>query len=271
MTLLGYLAAILMGLLLGLLGGGGSILTVPILVYLFHMDAVDATAYSLFIVGATSAVGSISQIRHGNIRYRTALVFGIPSVTSIFLTRKFLVPAIPPVLATIGTFTLTKHLAILLVFAVLMIAAAWSMIRKKPQQQAQFPQGSSWQTRCPRIAAEGLVVGMITGLVGAGGGFIIIPALISLAGLEMKQAVATSLMIISMNAFIGFIGDLTGPMNIDWTFLAGFTAAGIVGILAGTRWARHISNERLKPVFGWFVLVMGIYIILKELFFADLH
>lgn len=278
MEILGYIGAVLMGLSLGLIGGGGSILTVPILVYLFQVDAVLATAYSLFIVGLTSLVGSFSHIKLGNIHWRTAIVFGIPSIISVFLTRSFLVPMIPDPIMTFGqdasggaAFVLTKSVGLLLLFAVIMVMAAYSMI--KPSKKASADQstvvesdGQQPKFNYPLILSEGAIVGVVTGLVGAGGGFLIIPALVLLAKLPMKQAVGTSLMIIAAKSLIGFVGDMRGDEVIDWSFLATFSSIAVVGILLGSWLSKRIPGEKLKPAFGWFVLVMGSYIIIKELF-----
>ncbi len=263
MEIIGYIGAVLMGLSLGLIGGGGSILTVPILVYLFHVDAVLATAYSLFIVGLTSLIGSFSHMRIGNIHWLTALVFGIPSIAAVFLTRAYLVPALPDPLFSIGATAISKSLGMLIFFALLMVAAAYSMIRK---QSTRAEAGTGAVTfNYPLILGEGIVVGTITGLVGAGGGFLIIPALVLLAKLPMKQAVGTSLIIIAAKSLIGFTGDLRGNEVIDWHFLMVFSAIAIAGIVVGSILSKRIQNEKLKPAFGWFVLVMGLYIIGKEL------
>lgn len=275
MELLGYIGAILMGLSLGLIGGGGSILTVPILVYLFQVDAVLATAYSLFIVGLTSLVGSVSHVKLGNIQWRTAVVFGIPSIISVFLTRSYLVPRIPDPIFTLGqdpsggaAFVMTKAVGLMVLFAIIMVMAAYSMI--KPSNKSAVASGVSAdvepQFNYPLILAEGAIVGVVTGLVGAGGGFLIIPALVLLAKLPMKQAVGTSLMIIAAKSLIGFVGDMRGNEVIDWSFLATFSSIAVVGILLGSWLSKRIPGEKLKPAFGWFVLVMGTYIIVKELF-----
>lgn len=261
LEIVGYIGAIIMGLSLGLIGGGGSILTVPILVYLFSLDAVLATAYSLFIVGLTSLIGSFSHMKMGNIHWKTALVFGIPSIISVFLTRAYLVPAIPETLFSIGGLEITKSIGLLLLFAVIMLLASYSMIKKQNLKAA--PNGEVLYNY-PLILIEGLVVGVVTGLVGAGGGFLIIPALVILAKLPMKQAVGTSLIIIAAKSLIGFTGDLKGDEIINWNFLLLFSAIAIVGILAGSMFSKKVSNEKLKPIFGWFILVMGIYIIIKE-------
>jgi uncharacterized membrane protein YfcA len=276
MEILGYIGAVVMGLSLGLIGGGGSILTVPILVYLFQVDAVLATAYSLFIVGLTSLVGSFSHIKLGNVHWRTAIVFGIPSIISVFLTRSYLVPRIPDPIMTFGqdpsggaTLVITKSVGLLLLFAVIMVMAAYSMI--KPSKKSGTDTLSNTedvqpQFNYPLILAEGAIVGLVTGLVGAGGGFLIIPALVLLAKLPMKQAVGTSLMIIAAKSLIGFVGDMSGDEVIDWNFLAVFSSIAVVGILLGSWLSKRIPGEKLKPAFGWFVLVMGTYIIIKELF-----
>ena len=279
MEIIGYIGAILMGLSLGLIGGGGSILTVPILVYLFQVDAVLATAYSLFIVGLTSLVGSVSHMRFGNIHWRTAIVFGIPSIISVFLTRSYLVPMIPDPIFTFGNsvnggaaLVITKSVGLLLLFAVIMVMAAYSMI-KPAKKDVGLNGGDSCVAdfdapsfNYPLILAEGAIVGLVTGLVGAGGGFLIIPALVLLAKWPMKKAVGTSLMIIAAKSLIGFVGDMRGDEVIDWSFLAVFSAIAVVGILLGSWLSKRIPGEKLKPAFGWFVLVMGTYIIIKELF-----
>lgn len=265
MEILGYVGALLMGLSLGLIGGGGSILTVPILVYLFMVEPVLATAYSLFIVGLTSLVGSLSHMRLGNIHWRTAIVFGIPSILAVYATRAWLVPAIPDTIISMGPFTLSKPIGILILFALIMVAAAYSMIRRaSPAQQPTTSDERPPSFNYPLILAEGLVVGMVTGIVGAGGGFLIIPALVLLAKLPMKQAVGTSLIVIAAKSLIGFTGDLKGGEVIDWNFLLVFSAIAIGGIIAGSLFSERIPNEKLKPAFGWFVLVMGIYIIGRE-------
>jgi uncharacterized protein len=266
MEIIGFVGALLMGLSLGLIGGGGSILTVPILVYLFHVDPVLATAYSLFIVGFTSLLGSTSHIKQGNIHWRTALVFGIPSIISVYLTRQFIVPLIPQEIFSFNGFMVTKPILMLLVFAVLMVVASYSMIRPSKNDMTNSDGEIDYQYLL--ILLEGLGVGMITGFVGAGGGFLIIPALVLLAKLPMKKAVGTSLVIIGFKSLIGFIGDVNGNSVIDWKFLAIFTSIAAVGIFLGSHFSKKVKDEKLKPAFGYFVLVMGIYIILKELVFS---
>jgi hypothetical protein len=266
MEILGFAAAIVMGLSLGLIGGGGSILTVPILVYLFGVDPVLSTAYSLFVVGLTSAVGSFSHFRKGNVHLKTAWIFGVPSIIAVYAVRKFVVPAIPDVIFTLDSFVMTKALGVLVLFAVLMLLASYSMIRK-PKKQEETSVDTEPSYNYTLIFIEGILVGGVTGLVGAGGGFLIIPALVLLAGLPMKQAVGTSLLIIALKSLIGFTGDLGSGVEIDYKFMLFFSAFAMVGIVIGSYLTKFIPNEKLKPAFGWFVMVMGVYILAKELIF----
>jgi uncharacterized protein len=265
MEILGYFGAFVMGIFLGMIGGGGSILTLPILVYLFSIETVFATAYSLFIVGLTSLVGSISHIIKGNIHWKTALVFGIPSVASVYLTRLFLVPYIPDVLFSFRGFQLTKALFMLLLFALLMVLAAITMIREPITNSGKASAEISYNYSL--ILLEGTVVGLVSGLVGAGGGFLIIPTLVLLVKLPMKMAIGTSLIIIALKSLLGFLGDVKVPHGIDWPFLSLFSGLAILGILTGTIISQKIPSKKLKPIFGYFVLVMGLFIIIKELIF----
>ena len=262
MEIIGYLASLIIGLSLGLIGGGGSILTVPVLVYLFGVDPVLATAYSLFIVGSTSLVGAFPKYKNGEINIKTAIIFGIPSIVAVYATRAFIVPAIPSTIMSIGSWTLTKPLLMMMIFAVLMVFASVSMIRSKDKKsQDEGPQVFNY----PMILLEGAIVGILTGLVGAGGGFLIIPALVLFSKLPMKQAIGTSLLIIAAKSLIGFTGDL-GKQAMDWNLLLSVTALAIIGIFIGNAMSKKVSAESLKKGFGWFVLLMGIYIIIKELF-----
>jgi len=259
---LGFASSFLIGLSLGLIGGGGSILTVPVLVYLLGVEPVMATAYSLFIVGLSSLVGAYPKYREGLVDLRTAVVFGIPSIAAVFATRKFIVPAIPAELGQLGGLTVTRGMLMMLLFAVLMIAASVSMIRNGRPIRPDTPSGKRVFNH-PLILLEGGVVGLLTGLVGAGGGFLIIPALVILSGLPMKQAVGTSLLIIAAKSLFGFLGDAT-EYTMDWQLLSIVTAIAMAGILAGNRLSRRVDGDRLKKGFGWFVLVMGLYILIRE-------
>lgn len=263
MEIAGYIASLVIGISLGLIGGGGSILTVPVLVYLFNVEPILATAYSLFIVGFSSLVGAFPKYRQGMVNLKTALIFGIPSIAAVFATRKFIVPLIPVEVFTIGEFVVTRNILMMLLFAVLMVFASVSMIREKSGNDEE---PAVQKFNYPLILLEGAVVGMLTGLVGAGGGFLIIPALVLLSKLPMKQAVGTSLLIIAAKSLIGFTGDLS-HFSMDWKLLLVVTTLAVAGIFVGNALNRKIDGDKLKKGFGWFVLVMGIYIIIKEIFF----
>ena len=264
MEIFGYIGALFVGITLGLLGAGGSILTVPVLYYLFHVDAELSTAYSLFIVGATALTGAIPNMRKGLVSYKTAIVFAIPSMLAVYITRAFILPSIPAYLFSVGDLAITKDIGIVVFFSIIMIAAALSMIvqgKKNPDTlEARL------RFNYPVIIVEGLVVGVLTGLVGAGGGFLIIPALVLFARLPMKLAIGTSLLIIAIKSLFGFIGDIQSGQPIDWWFMLLFTAITVAGILLGSYLTNFIDGRKLKGAFGYFVLLMGIYIIVRELF-----
>ncbi len=260
----GYILAVMVGISLGLIGSGGSILTVPILVYVMAVEPVLATAYSLFVVGTTSLVGGLQNVLQKKVDFKTALVFGIPSIVSVYLTRAYLMPLIPDVLFSIGGFQFAKPIALMVLFAMVMIFTSISMIR--PCINCNDTDSGKIKYNYPMILLEGTVVGVLTGLVGAGGGFLIIPALVLLAKMPMKLAVGTSLLIIAAKSLLGFIGDLQGDELIDWTLLLTFTGLSVIGIFIGIYLSRKIAGNKLKTTFGWFVLAMGIYILIKELF-----
>jgi uncharacterized protein len=259
MEIIGYVAAVCIGLILGLLGGGGSILSIPILVYLFGIDAILASAYSLFIVGVTSFVGAIPKYKEHLVNIRTGVVFGIPSIISIFCTRKWIIPAIPEVIYQTENFILTKRILVLGTFALLMILASFSMIRGRRELRSDA-QG----IKTFLVIVEGVLIGFLTGFVGAGGGFLIIPALVFLTGLPFKTAVGTSLFIIALNSLMGFLGDVFN-FSMDWTFLLSITSLAVVGILIGNKLQRKVSPIRLRIAFGWMILAMGSWILIKEI------
>ena len=262
MELLGYFLAIIIGLLLSLLGGGGSILTVPVLVYIFEIEPGLATAYSLLIVGSTSAIASINYLLKGLASPKTALFFSFPSFIMVFITRKYLMPLIPNEIAQFGDFVLTKNALIMITFALLMVLASKAMIKKR--KEVNSISEAIKRVNYGLIFLEGLVVGTLTGFVGVGGGFLIIPVLTNFVKLPMKLAVGTSLMIIAINSLIGFTGDI-GKHEMNWTFLGIFVSLALVGVLIGTTLSKRLDNQQLKPAFGWFTLLMGTWILIKEL------
>ena len=265
MEIIGYLASILIGISLGLIGGGGSILTVPVLVYLFGESPEVSTAYSLFIVGATSLAGGVRNASLGYVDYKTGVVFAIPAIITVYLTRAFLVPSIPIEIVSFGSFTLTKDVAIMIFFALIMLAASISMIRDTTHSKRRKVSASS-KFNIVGILTEGAVVGVLTGIVGAGGGFLIIPALVLFAKLPMKRAIGTSLLIIALKSLIGFTGDFQrSDLVIDWDLLLSVTSFAFVGIFVGIYLTKFINGHSLKKGFGWFVLLMAIYIILRQI------
>jgi len=260
--ILGYFGALAIGLVLGLVGSGGSLLAVPIFTYLFHISPIMTTSYSLFVVGATSSVGVFKNFKKGWIDYSVAMVIAIPSIFMVFATRKFIVPIIPDTLVLIGTFTLTGNKAILLFFAFLMIIASISMIREKKRV-----------TRTIKLICQsyfilisiGVIIGLLSGIAGIGGGFLIVPALVLVGKLPMRKAVATSLFIISLKSLIGFTGDLSA-LEINWAFLMLFTLISFLGIFIGVYLSTYIEGENLKKSFGWVVLILAIGMLYKEVF-----
>lgn len=260
-----YIASLLIGVSLGLIGGGGSILTVPVLVYLFGISPILSTSYSLFIVGSTSLAGAINNYTKGLVSIKTALFFGISSIATTFLTRKFIVPKIPQHIATFGKMIVTHNILTMLVFAVLMVFAAEAMIRSR-HKITKADNDNALKTNLVKLSFFGIGIGVATGLLGAGGGFLLIPILVLLVRLPMKKAVGTSLLIIALNSLIGFTGDL-GQVTIDWALLLKIASFAVAGILIGGAIGKRIEGEILKKAFGWFVLTMGIGIIIKELFY----
>lgn len=264
MEIYGYLASIAMGLSLGMIGGGGSILTVPILVYLFAINPILATAYSLFIVGLTALVGGSFYLKKGEVDLKTGLIFAVPSFIGVYLTRAYVVPQLPDPVFSLGTHPISKPLLIMMVFAVLMVVASISMIKTK-KASVQPPKELSSVNRLLLISLEGLVVGGITGFVGAGGGFLIIPALVLLVGMPMKIAVGTSLFIIAAKSLLGFIGDIQHQSYIDWKLLLTVSGIAIFGLFIGMSLSKKVSEKTLKKGFGYFVLIMGTFILYDQI------
>lgn len=259
--LLGFLSAFFIGLVLGILGGGGSILTVPVLVYIFSLNPVTASAYSLFVVGISGLGGVIRNLNRKLIDYKVGIIYAIPSFIAVYITRKYLIPELPEILFEIGNQEVSRDLGLMLFFAIIMLYVAITMIKQKEKIKPE-PQVKSHSI--PILGFQGFTVGIVTGIIGAGGGFLIIPALVFFAKLSMKRAVATSLFIIALKSLIGFIGDVEN-IQIDWSFLLIFTSISVLGLLFGTFLSKFINDKKLKRMFGWFVLFMGIFIIIIEL------
>ena len=260
MEIFGYICALIIGITLGLIGGGGSILAVPVLAYLFSVNEKVATAYSLFIVGSSALVGGIKQHLKGFVDWRTAVVFGAPALLGVTLVRHFVVPALPDVLFSVGNFEFTRRMGMFGLFAALMIPAAISMLKTQKTQKTSGEVSYNY----PLILVKGLTIGTITGMIGAGGGFLIIPALVILANVEMKVAVATSLIIIAFNSLTGFfLGDAL-TMEIDWRFLISFTSLSLVGIFIGSYLGNFIDGKKLKKSFGYFIFIMALFIFYME-------
>lgn len=260
--ILGYISALIIGISLGLIGGGGSILAVPVLAYLFSVNEKVATAYSLFIVGSSALVGGIKQHFKGFIDWRTAIIFGIPAIIGVSLVRHYIVPALPDIFFIIGGFEFTRRMGMFGLFAVLMIPAAFSMLKEKTEKETT----GAIKYNYSLILIEGLVVGAITGMIGAGGGFLIIPALVILANVEMKIAVATSLIIIAFKSLMGFFLGDAFTIEIDWPFLVVFTSISLVGIFIGSYLGNFVGGKKLKKGFGYFIFVMAFFIFYMEFF-----
>lgn len=255
--LAGYCLCVFIGFSLGLIGGGGSILAIPMLVFFFGVDPVLATTYSLFIVGVTAISGSIDHYKMRNIDYKTVLLFGIPSVIVLFIMRRWLLGFIPPTILRTDTWVLSKSLFIMIIFSITMLAAGWSMVKKN--SYVHSPEKLSYS----RLVVQGCITGAITGFIGIGGGFIIVPSLVLFAGLPMKRAIGTSLVIITINCLVGILGNLEDLESLNFGFLSVLAALAIVGILIGTWSIRFIPDKQLKPIFGWIILALSIVIFIR--------
>lgn len=246
MILLTLILAIGVGISLGMLGGGGSILTVPLLVYVAGQDPKVAIATSLLVVGVTSAAGALTHARAGRVQWRTGLIFGAAGMVGAYAGGR-LAEYIP------GTW-------LLLAFAAIMAVTAVAMLRGR-REPAHDP---DHQMRVGHIILDGIVVGAVTGLVGAGGGFLVVPALALLGGLPMSIAVGTSLVVIAMKSGAGLLGYLAST-TIDWALAGGVTAMAVVGSVIGGRLANRVSEDKLRKGFGWFVAVMAVIMLVQEI------
>ncbi len=258
MEILGYALALLIGLSLGLIGGGGSILALPVLVYLLNVPELEATSYSFFVVGLAAWVGTIQKSKDRLIDFKSALIFGIPSILSVYIARFYLLPLIPESFS-ITDYSFAKGNALMIFFSFIMISAGFSSISKSKENS----NASVFSVYSLVIA--GFMEGLLTGTVGAGGGFLIIPLLHRFGKLEIKKAMATSLLIISVKSTLGFAGDLT-RFSPNWSILLPFSAMAIGGIFLGNSLAKKVSSSSLKKGFGWFLIALGFLIFAKELF-----
>ena len=251
-----------MGISLGVIGGGGSILTVPILVYFFSQDPLVATTDSLFIVGMTALFGALLSASRKLVDYKTGVLFAIPSFAGVFAARKFILPQIPDVIFSSNDIVLTKALLVMGCFAVLMIMASRAMIRSGKlallvTEEVDASIGIS------AVALKGFLVGITTGFVGAGGGFLIIPALVLLLKIPMRIAVGTSLAIIAANSLFGFVISQSAHI-IEWKLLLTISGIGVVGILIGQKFGSQVNEKLLKRSFGYFVLFVGSLVLIDQ-------
>jgi uncharacterized membrane protein YfcA len=267
MDILGYIASFVMGITLGLLGGGGSILTIPIMVYFFGLSPIVATGYSLFIVGVTSLFGSVMYIRKREIDLGAVVSFGIPSLVGVNISRGLILPRLPSIIVEFGDFALSKDMLVMATFAILMLIASRSMIQRSTEQ---VPKAHRPILRLTMLALEGLAIGLVVGFIGAGGGFLIIPALVILGGLTMRVAIGTSLTIIALQSLVGFAADLTRDAVIDRSLLGTVAAIAIFGIFTGASITHLVKEQNLKTAFGWFVLAMGTVILIEQIYYLSL-
>lgn len=255
----GYILAIGMGITLGLIGAGGSILSVPILVYMMDVKPVVATGYSLLIVGSAALAGAIRYQRNGLVDIKAALTFAIPAMLAVLATRRFIVPAIPDPLAGIP-----KDIFIMLFFAALMILVSAFMLR--PPKVRPNCSHALTPARIIKTVIGSAGIGLLTGSVGAGGGFLIVPTLIALFGLPVQKAIGTSLAVIAINSLIGFNGDLAAGIPLDWPLLGAFLTATLLGMWIGATLGKRIEGEKLKTFFGVFTLLVGIAVLSEGLY-----
>ncbi|MCW5908952.1 MAG: sulfite exporter TauE/SafE family protein [Chitinophagales bacterium] len=260
---LGYAGAFFTGLVLGLLGGGGAMLSIPVLVYLFRLDAAVATGYSLFLVGIAALSGTAQNIRKQLIDYKAALYYGVPSVVAVYVVRRFVIHSLPDVLFSIGSYEVDRNHFILFLFSIVMFGAAYKMITDSNGEEKPL---EDYSTNYFSLALYAAGTGAFLGFVGAGGGFLIAPALVYFANLTMKKAIGTSLLLVAVNSFIGFAGDLSSNPYLDGRFLFLFSVFSVSGVFVGNYFSGFVNNRQLKKTFGWFILAAGVYIVVKETF-----
>ena len=258
--IIGYVLSFFTGIVINLLGGGGSIMTVPILVYLFSVDPYLATSYSMFLVGLSSWLATIDNAKKKMIIYKLAFVFALPDLIVTYLIRKFLLPILPNVIFTYDNITLTKQSSIMLIFASLMMVASVNSLRSKKEPSTIRPTEFNY----PLIIIQGMLVGLVTGLVGAGGGFLIIPAFVIASKVPMNIAIYTSSLVIAISTTIGFIGDFNPQIDINWKFLLIYTAITISGVFAINPFKKKIGNHALRKTFGYLIFILSLVIFYIE-------
>jgi uncharacterized membrane protein YfcA len=261
LEIIGYFGALLVGLVMGLTGSGGSVLSVPILAYLFGNDEKTATAYSLFIVGFTALVGSFRVLKGNEVSKNAVIYFGIPSIIGVVFVRRILLPILPETLFRIFGFDFSRRMLIFGLFACLMMLSAYSMLKKSKIRISHFRKRT---VLGPMMLIGGFLLGIFVGLIGAGGGFLMVPALMIFARMPIKRAVGTSLIIVCLNCLVGFfLGDFF-TMEPDWNFLLSFVAVSFVGIIIGGALSAHINSQKLKTGFGYFILLIAVFVFVME-------
>jgi len=263
MFIVGLLASFFMGTVLSFLGAGGSILTLPILVYLFQIDIIQATTYSLLLVGLTAVFGCVASFKDKLIDFKTGIIFGIPSIIGVVLARKVVLPFLPDQIL-VGNFILEKSFLIMILFAVLMLVSSSLMIRDRKPVLSKTNDKNAYE-RNIIIILEGLIVGQLTGFVGAGGGFLIIPALVLLTGLSMNIAVATSLFIIAIKSLMGYLSDVIDGFQTDWMFVFYVCLFTLVGVFFGRILSKKVSDKQTKKLFGYMKLIISFIIRIEQL------
>lgn len=266
MEILSYIAFVIAGLLIALLGGGGSILIVPLLVYVFRLDIVTATAYSLLLLAISSSFASFDYFKRKLLDYKVFLLFGIPSIVSVYFTRTYFLRIVPAKVEWLNGQTIERSSLIMVLFAALMIVAGVSLIRKRKEKV----QDEEHCAHCSLfnkflLVLQGALVGFLTALVGAGGGFLIVPMLILFAKMPVKKAIGTSLLLIFTQSLVGFLSNVNG-LEMDWQFLAGIVVLVLLGIAMGIRLSKRIEGAKLRPLFGYFVLLFSVVVLYKELY-----
>lgn len=262
--ILGFFSAILIGGVIGFLGGGGAILAVPVFVYLMKIETLHATSYSLFLVGLTSGIAAIQYYKEGHVNFKAIFPFVIPSVLFLYLTRRYLLPLIPDPIIFSNLWMIDRKSAMMLFFACIMLVVSISMFRRIRNEKQSVVHVNKhvlpWM-----ISVWGTVVGLVAGIVGAGGGFMIVPVMILFLNLPVKMAVGTSLCIICIQSLTGFAGDLSTSLNIDWDFLLGFTGIAVLGMFGGSYLSKISRPDKIRRLFAWFIFCMGITIFLVEI------